>query len=443
MKRQIVISPSRRVEGSIRVPGDKSISHRALLVGAMGEGEMEIEGLSPAVDVASSRVAIGSLGVQTLDLNVRVESVEPSTSSTDSQILLDGRGMGSWRAPEGVINVGNSGTTIRLLLGQLAGSPVSTTVTGDGSIRGRPMKRVVAPLREMGASISGEDDGDHAPLVVAGGRLHGVAHTLPIASAQVKSALLLAGLLAQGETSVEEPAPSRDHTERLLEYLGVPIARSGKRLIVKSTNVQNAKVTVPGDLSSAAFFLVAAALLPDSAVEITGVGVNPTRTGVLDVLRMFGARVEVGDVIEESGEPRGTVRVSHGDRRSLDLAGEMVVTALDELPLVAVLATAAEGETVVRDAAELRVKESDRVATIVNGLSRMGAEISSRPDGFVVRGPTPLRGAEVDAAGDHRIAMALAVAALTADGPTAISGWDSVAVSYPGFEQDLGRLVVP
>ena len=412
-------------------------------MGAMGEGEMEIEGLSPAADVASSRAAIGSLGVQTLDSNVKVESFEPSTSDLGSQILLDGRGMGSWRAPGGVIDVGNSGTTIRLLLGQLAGSPVSATVTGDGSIRGRPMKRVVAPLRRMGASISGDDDGNHPPLAVAGGRLHGVAHTLPIASAQVKSALLLAGLLAQGETSVEEPATSRDHTERLLEYLGVPIARSGKRLIVKSTNIQNAKVAIPGDLSSAAFFLVAAALLPDSAVEIMGVGVNPTRTGVLDLLRTFGAGVDVGDLIEESGEPRGKVRVTQGDRRPLELAGQMVVAALDELPLVAVLGTAADGETVVRDAAELRVKESDRVATIVEGLSRMGANITARPDGFVVEGPTRLRGAEVDAAGDHRIAMALAIAALTADGPTTISGWDAVAVSYPGFEQDLERLVVP
>ena len=409
----------------------------------MGEGDMEIQGLSPAEDVASSRAAIEALGVQTFDSDVRVESFEPLTSRLDSQILLDGRGMGAWRAPEGIIDVGNSGTTIRLLLGQLAGSSLAATLTGDGSIRSRPMKRVVTPLREMGASISGEADGDHAPLVVAGSRLRGVAHTLSVASAQVKSALLLAGLLAEGDTSVEEPAPSRDHTERLLEYLGVPIVRSGKRLIVKSTNIQNAKVTIPGDLSSAAFFLVAAALLPGSGIEITGVGVNPTRSGVLDVLRLFGARVDVDDVIEESGEPRGTVRVSQDDRRPLELAGEMVVAALDELPLIAVLGTAAEGETFVRDAAELRVKESDRIATIVDGLSRMGASISARPDGFVVRGPTRLHGAEVDAAGDHRIAMALAVAALTADGPTTISGWDSVAVSYPGFEQDLGRLVVP
>lgn len=409
----------------------------------MGEGEMEIHGLSPAADVASSRAAIESLGVHTLDSNVRVESLTPSTSALDSQVLLNGLGVGRWRAPDTPIDVGNSGTTIRLMIGQLAGSSVSATITGDGSIRSRPMRRVVAPLRDMGAAISGKDDGEYAPIAIAGRKLHGASHELPIASAQVKSALLLAGLQAEGETSIEEPADSRDHTERLLKYLGVPIATSGKRLIVKSTNIQNAKVTVPGDLSSAAFFLVAAALLPDSDVLISGVGVNPTRTGVLDVLRTFGARVHVGDVVEESGEPRGAVRVSYGDRLRLDIGGEMVVAALDELPLIALLGTAAEGETVVRDAAELRIKESDRIATIVDGLSRMGADITALPDGFVVRGPTRLQGASVDAAGDHRIAMTLAVAALTAEGQTAISGWDSVAVSYPGFEQDLGRLVVP
>ena len=443
MKRQIVISPCRRVEGSIQVPGDKSISHRALLVGAMGEGSMEIHGLSPAADVATSRAAIESLGVETLDSNVSIESSGSSSSPLDSQILLNGAGVAAWRSPDRLIDVGNSGTTIRVLLGPLAGSSVSATVTGDASIQSRPMKRVVTPLREMGASISGRDDGGHAPLEVAGRKLVGVSHTLPVASAQVKSALLLAGLLAEGETSVEEPADSRDHTERLLKYLGVPIASSGKRLIVKSTNIQNAKVTVPGDLSSAAFFLVAAALLPGSDVEITGVGVNPARTGVLEILRNFGARVDIADVVDESGEPRGTVRIRHGDRRPLDIAGRIVVAALDELPLIALLGTAADGETIVHDAAELRVKESDRIATIVDGLSRLGADITASPDGFIVRGPTQLRGAAVDSAGDHRIAMTLAVAALTAEGQTAISGWDSVAVSYPGFEQDLRRLVVP
>ena len=392
-------------------------------MGALGEGSMEIAGISPAADVASSRSAIESLGVRVLESHVNVESLEDSTRPLGTQILLESRGYASWRSPAVAIDVGNSGTTIRLLLGELAGSRISARLTGDNSIRTRPMARVVEPLRKMGATIRGEDGGEHAPLEVAGTRLQGASHQLPVASAQVKSALLLAGLLAEGETGVEEPAQSRDHTERLLEYLGVRISRSGKRLIVKSTNIQNAKVTVPGDLSSAAFLLVAAALLPGSAVEVRGVGLNPTRTGILDVLRRFGANVGTEDVI--------------------DVAGDLVVATLDELPLIALLGTAAEGETVVRDAAELRVKESDRIAAIVDGLDRMGADIRGTPDGFIVKGPTKLEGAAVDAAGDHRIAMTLAVAALSAERETTISGWDSVAVSYPAFEQDLRHLVVP
>jgi len=404
---------------------------------------MEITGISPAADVASSRRAIESLGVRAVESHVNVETLRASTGTLDSQILLESHGYASWASPAAPVDVGNSGTTIRLLLGELAGSRASARLTGDRSIRGRPMARVVEPLREMGATITGADDGEHAPLEVTGTRLHGIVHRLAVASAQVKSAILLAGLLAEGETSVEEPAQSRDHTERLLEYLGVRIVRSGKRLIVKSTNIRNAKVTVPGDVSSAAFLLVAAALLPGSAVEVRGVGLNPTRTGILDVLQRFGADVRILDVTQECGEPRGTIRISHGDRRPLDVSGDLVVSTLDELPLIALLGTTAEGEMVVRDAAELRVKESDRIAAIVDGLTRLGADIRGTPDGFVVKGPTKLRGAAVDAAGDHRIAMTLAVAALTAEGETTISGWDSVAVSYPGFEQDLQRLVVP
>jgi 3-phosphoshikimate 1-carboxyvinyltransferase len=344
--------------------------------------------------------------------------------------------------PKDSIDVGNSGTTIRLLLGALAGSSTIAELTGDDSIRRRPMGRVVKPLQAMGASINGDDGGDHAPLRVAGARLRGMDHVLPVASAQVKSALLLAGLLADGETSVEEPTRSRDHTERLFRYLGVPITSSGNRLSVKSTNIQNASVTIPGDISSAAFLLVAAALRPDSDVAVEGVGLNPTRTGVLEILRSFGASVEIADAREESGEPVGTVHIRPGDRRPFEIGGDLVVASMDELPLVAVLGTAAHGVTVVRDAAELRVKESDRIAAIVDGLRRMGASIEGTPDGFEVRGPSRLKGAVVDAAGDHRIAMALAIAALTADDETTITGWDSVGISYPGFERDLEQLVV-
>jgi 3-phosphoshikimate 1-carboxyvinyltransferase len=403
---------------------------------------MEITGLSPATDVSSSRSAIEALGIQILNSHVNVQTSASSTPPLDFQVLLSSPGTQGWRSPAVPIDAGNSGTTIRLLLGALAGSSASAELTGDESIRRRPMNRVVKPLQEMGASITGRDGGEHAPLQVIGRRLKGRAHVLPFASAQVKSALLLAGLLAEGETSVSEPAPSRDHTERLLRHLGVPVVSSRNQLIVKSTNIQNASVTIPGDISSAAFLLVAAALLPGSEIAIEQVGVNPTRTGILDILRAFGAHVEVSDLEDESGEPRGTVRIRAGDRKPLDVSGDLVVTALDELPLIAVLGSLAEGETVLRDAAELRVKESDRIAAMVDGLTRMGGVIEGTPDGFVVHGPARLHGAAVDAAGDHRIAMALAVAALTADGETTISGWDSVGISYPSFERDLEHLVV-
>ena len=437
----ITIEPATRLEGISRVPGDKSISHRVLIVGAMGEGEMEIAGLSPAVDVTSSRTAVEQLGAQIHDSKAQVDGLKASSSGPVSQILLRSSGIRGWSEP-GTVDAGNSGTTMRLLLGALAGSSIRARLTGDASLERRPMGRVVRPLRAMGASIEGADGGERAPLDITGTQLSGVIHTLDVPSAQVKSALLLAGLSANGETGVVEPGPSRDHTERLLKYLGVPIDTSGNRLVVKSTNIQNASVTIPGDISSAAFFLVAAALLDGSDVTTQGVGLNPTRTGVLEILRMFGAIVETADEREEAGEPVGTVRVRPAERRSLDIGRPLTVTAIDELPLVAVLGTAAAGRTIVRDAAELRVKESDRIAAMVAGLRAMGADIEATDDGFEVEGPSRLRGAEVDAAGDHRIAMALAVAALTAAGPTTITGWQSVAISYPGFAQDLESLVV-
>lgn len=344
--------------------------------------------------------------------------------------------------PARAIDIGNSGTTIRLLLGILAGSPVTATLTGDESIRRRPMGRVVEPLRRMGADIDGVDGGRYAPLSVRGRPLHGAKHELPVASAQVKSALLLAGISAGGETSVTEPARSRDHTERMLRYLGAPVTVSGNRSIIKSTKLQGARFVVPGDISSAAFLLVAAAILDGSSVRVAGVGVNPTRAGILEVLAGFGAELTISDEHEVCGEPVATVTVRPGDRRPLTVSGDLTVRCLDELPLVAVLGALAEGETVVADAAELRVKESDRIAAIEAALGAMGADIRSTPDGFVVRGPARLRGAAVESMGDHRIAMAGAVAALAADGPTRIEGWDSVPVSYPGFERDLDRLVV-
>jgi 3-phosphoshikimate 1-carboxyvinyltransferase len=303
------------------------------------------------------------------------------------------------------------------------------------------MRRVIDPLRRMGARIEASGPDELMPVTIDGGALAGIDYRSPVASAQIKTSLMLAGLQAEGRTSIEEPSSSRDHSERLLEYLGVSIERSTHRVVVKSTNIQNASsLSVPGDLSSAAFLLVAAAILPGSELTVEGVGLNRTRTGILDALRRFGAEVLEEDMQEESGEPRGRVTVRAGDRLPVTLAGDEVVRAIDELPLVAVLGAFAQGDTVIADAAELRVKESDRIATVAAGLETLGVRVTTTPDGMIVHGPANLRGGDVDSAGDHRIAMAMAVAALGADGPTTITGWDAVAVSYPGFQADLESL---
>lgn len=431
--------PARALVGELRVPGDKSITHRALLLSLIGSGPLTIEGPSPAEDCRSTARAVTAL--TTLKSQSMVEYIPGYSRGLDFQIMLAGAAMALTEPPH-PLDVGNSGTTIRLLAGILAGSRVRATIDGDASIRRRPMRRIVEPLRAMGAEISAREDGT-PPLDVAGRPLTGVAHRLPVASAQVKSCLLLAGLLAQGETSIEEPTRSRDHTERMLRHFGVEVVSSVDRCVVKSTNLRLGSVDVPGDLSSAAPAMVAAALLEGSDLLVRDVGLNPTRAGFLQVLRSFGARVDVDGVREVSGEPRGSVRVRPGDRRPLEVAGPTVVEAIDELPLVALLGACAEGETVLSDAAELRVKESDRIAAISRALGELGVDISATPDGFVVRGRGGIpRGGPVDAAGDHRIAMAGAVAGLLAPEPVVVSGWDSVRVSYPGFADDLEALVV-
>jgi len=340
--------------------------------------------------------------------------------------------------------VGNSGTTIRILAGILAGSHVESTLTGDDSILRRPMLRVVQPLRAMGADIQGEEGGRLPPLRISGTPLDGRDHDLEMASAQVKSALLFAGLRASGTTSVAEPARSRDHTERLFRYLGLPIDESNNRLIIKAAEIPPSQLAVPGDLSSAAFFLVAAAIQPDSHVRIDDVGLNPTRSGILDILSAFGAKVVIENLHERCGEPWGSVEVRAADRRPLEVSGSLTVRSIDELPLVAVLGAHAEGETVVRDAGELRVKESDRIEAMVLGLQAMGVDAAATPDGFVVRGRGGrFSGARIDPRGDHRIAMAFAVAGITAsEGQTVVDDWGCVAVSYPGFEGDLARVAV-
>jgi len=425
------IAPAAAVDAEAVVPGDKSISHRALILGTLALGRSYVSNLSPAADVASTAACLLACGA----------AVRPFG---DGRVALDGAGAGrSLRAPDSVLDCGNSGTTLRLLTGVLAGHDLEATLDGDQSLRRRPMERVAEPLRRMGAVVHLAESGT-APLTVRGRTpLHGIKHSLPVASAQLKSALMLAGLSADSPTTIVEPAPSRDHTERMLALCGVPVRVEGLRITLTPGPLQPFGLRIPGDLSSAGFLLALAAGRPGWRVRCPGVGLNPGRTGVLDVLRAMGAQVTVIESPAEAGaEPVGDVEVVGAPLRGTVIAGELVPRCIDELPVIAVLATQAEGTTEVRDAAELRLKESDRIASLAAGLRRLGARVEELTDGLVVEGPTSLRAAALDAHGDHRLAMAWAIAACLAgeDADTLITGVESVAVSYPGFFEDLRRI---
>ena len=403
------------LSGEVRVPGDKSIGHRALMLGALCDGVVEVSGLSEGEDNLSTARVLGQLGV-------RIER-------DGERARVHGVGLGGFTAPDGPLDCGNSGTTMRVLLGILAGQPFTATLIGDASLTRRPMRRVLAPLAQMGLTILSARDGGYPPLVVRGARpLSPLAWQSPVASAQVKSAILLAGLYAEGETRVEEPGLSRDHTERMLAWLGrPPVARP---------------LHVPGDLSSAAFVLAAALLVPGSDVTVRDVGVNPTRTGFIDILAAMGARVAQDAPRERNHEPAADLRVRFGPLTGVEVAGELALRALDELPLVATLAARARGATRIRDAAELRVKESDRVAQTARLLRSFGVPVDEHDDGLTVHGDPdrPLRPGEVDADGDHRIAMCAHLLALAAPPGTRVAGDAVIATSFPSFFTTLRAL---
>jgi len=424
-----VDGPSEALRGVTRVPGDKSISHRALILAALAHGRSRVTGMNLGRDVLATAMGLTQLGAT-------IRRGDP-----EAQVEIEGWGAAGPGEPDDVLDAGNSGTTLRCLLGVCAGATGAFAFTGDASLRRRPMGRIVAPLRAMGARIDGRAEGELPPLSVRGTSLTGVAHTLPVASAQVKTALLLAGLRAQGSTSVTEPRPSRDHTERMLVASGVPIGRrSLTATIAGGGRVSAGTRRVPGDLSSAAFILAAAILVPGSDVVLPEVGVNPTRAGILRVLAAMGADIEVEPAGEWGGEPVGALRARSSALRGVVVDETEVPALIDELPILAVVATQAAGRTLIRGAGELRVKESDRIATMAAGLSALGAEVEALPDGLSIEGPTPLRPAEVDSEGDHRVAMSLAVAGLIVDGPVTVRGWDCVDTSFPGFLATLGVL---
>ncbi|HEX5131657.1 MAG TPA: 3-phosphoshikimate 1-carboxyvinyltransferase [Candidatus Krumholzibacteria bacterium] len=412
-----------RLEGILKVPGDKSISHRALILGAAARGRQVVDGLSTAADVRTTADALRAM-------NCFVENLPDGRTMVLAHSLHDTFD----------IDAGNSGTSARLLAGFAAGRAVRCTLDGDASLRGRPMRRVAEPLTQMGARITLSEQGT-LPAVIEGGALHGIRYDLPVPSAQVKSALLIAGLFADGDTTVVEPVPTRDHTEIMLASMGADITRADGAITVRGgTPLEGIHVTVPGDLSSAAFFIVAALIVPGSRVHLPFTGINPRRTGILTVLRSMGGSVEV-EADHAGAEAAGdlTVRTSALHGVTIDDPGT-VASIIDEIPILAVAATQAEGVTTIRGAGELRHKESDRIESIVTDLRAMGARIEAIEDGFTVEGPTPLRGAAVASFGDHRIAMAMTVAGLVADGTTLIDDADAVAISYPGFYTDLRSL---
>ncbi|ADG82449.1 3-phosphoshikimate 1-carboxyvinyltransferase [Thermincola potens] len=422
------VSGGVKLRGTIAVPGDKSISHRAVMIGSLAEGPTRIENFLMGADCLSTIRCFRAMGIE-----ISIEK--------DNIVTLVGKGLRGLQEPGDILDVGNSGTTIRLMTGILSGQPFFSSVTGDESIRKRPMDRVTIPLTRMGAHIWGRENGRLAPLAIKGGELYPIDFVSPVASAQVKSAVLLAGLFASGQTRVEEPVKSRDHTERMLRYFGADIEVEGNRTTVTGfPELTGREVRVPGDISSAAFFIVAGLTTPGSELMLREVGLNPTRDGIIDVLRQMGGRIEILNEREVSGEPVGDILVKSSLLRGVEIDGAIIPRLIDEIPVLAVAAAVADGETVIRDAAELKVKETNRIATVTMELAKFGVEVDELPDGLRIKGGRKLQAAFCDSHGDHRIAMAMAVAGLVAEGETTIDGWEATDVSFPNFGELLEKI---
>ncbi len=423
-----------RLELDIESPGDKSIGHRSLILNAAAAGEATVTRFPRGADTLASLAIVRALGV-------RVRELERSADGHSATLHVRSNGVAGLAEPDRVLNARNSGTTMRLMLGLLATAPLTAVMTGDRSLRGRPMGRVVEPLRMMGATIWGRRDGALAPLTVRGADLTGFTYEMPVASAQLKSCLLIAGLSASGTTTVIEPAPSRDHTERMVSAMGARIRSEGNTIQIEQSEMTATDVVVPGDISSAAPWLVAGLVHPNARITIRAVGINPTRTGILDVLREMDATMTISNEQEVGGEPIADITVESSDLRPVEVGGAIIPRLIDELPVLTVAALHANGVSRFRDAAELRVKESDRIAATAGELGKMGGSIEEMPDGMVIYGGSRPVGAVVRSHGDHRVAMTAAIAAMAARGETIIEGADAVDVSYPAFWEQLGAAV--
>ncbi|CDC94773.1 3-phosphoshikimate 1-carboxyvinyltransferase [Blautia stercoris] len=417
---------SHPLKGEITVPGDKSISHRGIMLGALANGTTSITNFLKGADCLSTISCFQKMGIE--------------IEETENEILVHGKGLHGLSAPKEILDAGNSGTTTRLISGILAGQNFSCDLTGDASIQKRPMKRIMTPLSMMGADITSVHNNGCAPLHIKGAPLKGISYQSPVASAQVKSCVLFAGLYADGKTSVTEPFLSRNHSELMLSSFGASVQTCGTTATIEPEPVLTAqKVEVPGDISSAAFFIAAGLLIPGSELLIKNVGINPTRDGILRVCRQMGANLELLNTRTQCGEPVADILVKHSELNGTVIEGDLIPTLIDELPVIAVMAACANGETIVRNAEELKVKESNRLEIIVHHLSEMGCDITGTEDGMIIRGGKPLHGAVLDSHLDHRIAMSFAVAGLVADGETEITNADCVNISYPGFYRDLLR----
>jgi 3-phosphoshikimate 1-carboxyvinyltransferase len=424
--KQVVKAPH-VLDGKVSPPGDKSISHRAVILNGIALGDSRVSNFAQSADCLATVACLRSLGV----------AIE---SSTGGGLVVRGVGDKGLKEADDVLCAENSATTMRLLAGLLAGQPFLSIITGDRSLRSRPMDRVIQPLRLMGAQIWGRSSNSRAPLVIKGGQLHGIRYMLPVPSAQLKSALLLAALYARGDTVIKEPIASRDHTERMLKAMGAKIRVKGNAITVSPGRLKAIDIAVPGDISSAAFWLVAGAIHKRANIRLSNVGINPTRSGIIDVLNAMGADLTVTNERIVSGEPVADLRVQSSQLSGIEISGELIPRVIDEIPLIALAASVARGKTVIRDAGELRVKESDRISNTAKELLKLGADVQELPDGMIIQGRKNLRGAACESHRDHRLAMMLGIAALVAEGETEIDNAEAVNISYPRFWQDLKRL---
>ncbi|MEA2087346.1 MAG: 3-phosphoshikimate 1-carboxyvinyltransferase [Candidatus Caldatribacteriota bacterium] len=426
---ELVLKKVNKLKGNIFVPGDKSISHRSLILGSIAQGETRIYNFLNSLDCLKTLECMQGLGAEIeLDKN--------------NSVKIKGKGLYGLQEPKDILDVGNSGTTIRLLTGLLSGQNFYSVLSGDDSIRKRPMKRVVEPLRLMGADIWGREDGQFAPLSAKGNKLKPLHYTLPVASAQVKTALLLAGLYTTGEMIIKEPLPTRDHTERMLEIMQADLKIAPPEIkVMGGKELRGTDIFIPGDISSAAYFIAAASILEGSQITIKQVGVNPTRTGIIEILKKMGTKIETLNYRVKSNEPQADLMIEYSKLKAAEIKKESIPLLIDELPLIAVAASQAQGKTVVSGARELRVKETDRIKAIVRELKKMGADIKEKEDGFIVEGPSKLRGAICESYNDHRIAMSLSIAGLLAEGKTIIKNSECIDISFPGFEKILQKLI--